>query len=173
MNEFLVKYKSEKEEYWIDINNGERFVECDVPWKIAKHGLCKILKRKVIKKIADDGFPPLVFKSMNPESPKFPNKRVSVPFRDADGKKSTWIFEPYEISEAIKGIQEGLNDKKLCIKVGCPHEAATKLRSKLEGGLMEKFLGGDKEHGTKRNKALRRRISTRSRNTIARKDTRR
>lgn len=61
VDEFLVKCIEDKKVYWIDLDTGQQFEKCNVPYKQCKHGLCKILKRKVLKKSIDDSFEPLVF----------------------------------------------------------------------------------------------------------------
>lgn len=172
MSSFLVKHIENKKSFWIDINNGQQFEPCNIPYNLCKHGLCETLKRKVLKKIVNDNFPPLVFKAVDSENPILPKKTVSISYKDENKGTSTWTFTPYEISEVIAGLEEDLSDSKLCILVCCPRDVVKKLRHKLEGGLMEKFLGGDK-HGTKRNKSNGKRRTTGSRDTIRRKNARR
>ena len=113
------------------------------------------MKRKVLKKVVNDKFEPLVFKAIKAESPVFHKKTVTESFTDAYGRRSSWTFSPYEISEVIDGLEEDLNDRELCIKVCAPREAVKKLRYKLEAGLIEKLLGKNKEEKTKREKVKR------------------
>ena len=147
---FLVK----QENIWIDISTGQEFEKCNVPYKQCKHGLCQILKRRVLKKIVNDGSKHLVFMSTEKKNPKLPKKDVSFTYKNEDGKKSTWIFTPYEIMRAIKGLNDDLNDRELCVMLFAPRDVVKKLRYKLTGGLIEKIekeIGGEKD-GKRRTK---------------------
>ena len=158
VDEFLVKCTEDKKGIWQDLDNGQKFEKCSVPWKIAKHGLCETLQRKVLKKVENDGFEPLVFKAKRKKNPKLPKKDVSFTYKNEDGKKSTWTFTPYEIMTAIKGLNDDLNDRELCVKLFCPRDVAKKLRYKLTGGLAEKIereIGGDKSGKRKRRTKVR------------------
>ena len=84
--------------------------------------------------------------------------KVAIPYRNEDGKKSTWNFSFYEITEAIEGLNDDLNDRELCVKLFCPRDVAKKLRYKLTGGLAEKIereIGGDKSGKRKRRTKVR------------------
>lgn len=157
MSDFLVKHTEGRKQFWTEITNGERFERCNLPYSQCKHGLCQILKRKVLKKVINDNFEPLVFKAIKPESPVFHKKTVTEPFIDGYGMRSSWTFTPYEISDVIKGLEKDMNDRELCIKVCAPRDAVKKLRYKLEAGLIEKLLGKNKERKTKREKVKRKR----------------
>ena len=157
MNEFLIKYVEDKKIFWQDLDSGQQFEKCSVPWKIAKHGLCETLQRKVLKKVENDGFEPLVFKAVKKRNPKLPKKGVSFTYKNEDGLNATWNFTPFEIMTAIKGLNDDLNDRELCIKLFAPRDVVKKLRYKLTGGLIEKIekeIGGEKD-GRKRRTKLR------------------
>ena len=158
MNEFLVRCIENKSNHYIDLSNGQEFEKCDVPYKMANHGLCGILKRKVLKKLVNDSFEPLVFKSINTITPKLPKKGISLPYKNEDGLKSTWNFTPFEIMESIKGLNDDLNDRELAIMLFCPRDVVKKLRFKLTGGLIEKIMneiGGDINGNRKRRTKIR------------------
>ena len=147
VDEFLVKCIEDKKIHWVDLDNGQKFEKCSVPWKIAKHGLCETLQRKVLKKVENDSFEPLVFKSIKKKNPKLPKKGVSFTYKNDNGLSVTWNFTPYEVMEAIKGLNDDLNDRELCVKLFAPRDVVKKLRYKLTGGLIEKIekeIGGDK-----------------------------
>ena len=154
MDEFLIKCIEDKKIFWQDLENGQQFEKCNVPWKIAKHGLCQTLERKVLKKVENDGFEPLVFKAIRKKNPKLPKKGASFTYKNEDGLNATWTFTPYEIMTAIKGLNDDLNDRELCIKLFAPRDVVKKLRYKLTGGLIEKIekeIGGGKD-GKRRTK---------------------
>jgi len=155
MIEFLVKHTENKSNHWIDISTGQKFEKCNVPYSRCQHGLCEVLRRKVLKKVVNDGFEPLVFMSIEKTIPKLPKKGISFPYRNEDGLKSTWTFTPYEIMEAIEGLNEDLSDRELAILLFAPRDVVKKLRYKLEGGYIEKIMneiGGDKNNGKRRTK---------------------
>lgn len=157
MNEFLVKCIENERNYWIDISTGQQFEKCNVPYNLARHGLCKTLNRKVLKKIINDGFEPLVFMSIEKTNPKLPQKGISFPYRTEDKAKATWFFAPYGIMEAIKGLEEDMSDRELSIMLFAPRNVVKELRYKLEGGLIEKIMkeiGGDVENDKRRNKGV-------------------
>ena len=158
MNNFLVKCIENKNIYWQDLDNGQQFEKCNVPYKTANHGLCQILKRKVLKKTINDNFEPLLFKSIKKTNPKIPKKGISFPYKNEEGLNATWNFTPFEIITAIKGLNEDLNDRELCIKLFAPRDVIKKLRYKLTGGLIEKIekeLGGDIDGKRKRRTKIR------------------
>ena len=157
VDEFLVRCIENKNNFWIDLNNGQQFEKCKIPYTMAKHGLCGTLNRKVLKKTTNDGFEPLVFMSVEKINPKLPKKGISFPYKNDDGARVTWTLISYEIIQAIGEMEEGWDDKtmdkKICIKLFCPREVAKKLRYKLEGGLIEKIekeIGGDINGNRKR-----------------------
>ena len=155
MNEFLVKCTENKKNIWIDVDNGQQFEKCNVPYKQCKHGLCAILKRKVLKKNVDDGSEHLVFMSVEKMNPQLPKKGISFQYKNEDGLNATWNFTPYEITIAIKCLNEDRNDRELAVKLFAPRDVVKKLRYKLTGGLIEKIekeLGGDINGKRKRTK---------------------
>jgi len=157
MSEFLVKCIENKTNYWVDISNGQKFEKCNVPYNLAQHGLCKTLDRKVLKKITNDGFEPLVFMSIEKTNPKLPKKGISFPYKTEDKVKAMWSFMPYEIMEAIGGLEEDMNDRELAIMLFAPRDVVEKLRYKLEGGYIEKIMkeiGGDVENDKRRDKGV-------------------
>ena len=155
MNNFLVKCTENKKNTWIDLDTEQQFEKCDVPYKMAHHGLCQILKRKVLKKNVDDGSKYKVFMSVEKANPQLPKKGISFPYKNEDGLNATWNFTPYEITIAIKCLNEDRNDRELAVKLFAPRDVVKKLRYKLEGGLTEKIekeLGGDINGKRKRTK---------------------
>lgn len=162
MNEFLVKCIENKTNHWIDINSGQQFERCNVPYNLCEHGLCATLNKKVLKKTIPDNFEPLVLMSIEKTSPKFPKKDISFSYMNEDGMKSTWTFTPYEIMEAIEGLNEDMNDRELAVMLFAPRDVVKKLRYKLTGGLIEKImkeLGGEKD-GNKHRRDGKLRITT-------------
>lgn len=151
---FLVRHIEGRKNFWIDTNNGQAFEECNIPYNTAKHGLCQTLKRKVLKKVVDDGSHPLVFKAKETTTPKLTKRRITVPFRDDYGRKNSWTFEPYDIMEVIKGLEKDMSDRELCIRVCAPREAIKKLRYKLIGKLLEKIKEETKEKKEKPKKKI-------------------
>ena len=129
MNEFLVRYIEGKDSSWIDITSGEQFEVCNVPYNLAKHGLCATLGKKVIKKIVDDGFQPLVFMSKGKQE-ELP-KRIRAEFLDIYKHKQYWQFEPHEVFEIQRGIDEGLSVSEIARRVSAPEEAVRKATYKL------------------------------------------
>lgn len=159
MDEFLVKCIEDKKVFWIDLDNGQKFEKCNVPYKTANHGLCQILQRKVLKKTIPDNFEPLVFKALKKKTPKLPKKGTSLTYKNEDGLSATWNFTPYEVMQAIKGLNDDLNDRELCVKLFAPRDVIKKLRYKLTGGLIEKI---EKEIGGGTNGRKKRRTKVRT-----------
>ena len=142
MNGFLVK---NGEDSWIDITSGDIYEKCGVPYTQAEEGLCEILGKKVLKKKIKDGFEPYLFKARDVPR-KLPKNRITVPFKDANGKKTSWTFDKLDILEVIEGIEKELNDRELCIRVCAPRDAVKKLKDRLSGNEIDKImnkLGGD------------------------------
>ena len=142
MNEFLVK---NGEDSWIDITSGDIYEKCGVPYNQAKEGLCEILGKKVLKKEIKDGFQPYLFKAVDTPI-KLPKNKISVPFRDINGKKTMWTFDKLDILEVIQGMEEELNDRELCIRVCASRDAIKKLRDRLSDNEIDRImskLGGD------------------------------
>lgn len=159
---FLVRVKNGKHNHWIDIQSqtGMKFEKLDVPYDEAQHGLCESTGRVVLKKVVNDGFPPLVFVATKPTKQTPAIKPITVKFHDVDKRIASWTFEPYEMSELRKGSEEGLSVRQLGIKVCAPVEAVENLLEKL---------GGDMD-GRTRNKSAERGRSARSSVTTGRKN---
>jgi hypothetical protein len=79
---------------------------------------------------------------------------------DGNKKLANWEFEPLDISEVMKGLNEGLSVKEIAVRVCCPLEA-------LENGLDKIGIGGGR-YGS--DKVERRRKVSSGKPTKARKD---
>ena len=159
---FLVRVKEGKRNHWIDIQTGTEFEKLDVPYEKAQHGLCEKTGRIVLKKVVDDGFEPLVFIAKELTKPTPTIKPITVKFHDADKHITSWRFEPYEVSELRKGLEEGLSVIQLAIRVCAPIEAVENVLNQL---------GGDKD-GVKRHKIKKGRKDSSGKYSRARKDGR-
>lgn len=89
---------------------------------------------------------------VDPITTELMKRKFTVPFIDGYKKRNTWTFStPIEIKELIRGINNDLSDKELCICLGCPREAVKNVRKKVlaEMETIERKLerlGGD-EYG--------------------------
>ena len=132
INHFLVK----KDKEYVDLSNGTAYKQFTlVPYEKAKHGLCEEMGKPVLKKIADDGFNPLLF--IAKKNPKDLPKRIRAEFMDANKHRQWWVFEPYEVAEIKKGLDEGLSERQIGVQVCAPEEAVEKATFKLVNSLKE------------------------------------
>lgn len=155
---FLVRVKGGKHNHWIDIQSGMKCERLDVPYDEAQHGLCEKTGKIVLKKLVNDGFEPLVFVAKEPPKPTPAIKPITVKFHDADKKLSSGTFESYDIQEVLSGLDEGLNERELAIRVCSNQEAIGKLIEVIGcRGWDLKNEGGDRNGRTKRNKGIERR----------------
>jgi hypothetical protein len=125
-NHFLVK---ENKEY-VDLSDGTMYKPFMlVPYEKAGHGLCEQFGKPVLKKIADDGFNPLLF--IAKKNPKDLPNRIRAEYVAANKCRQWWVFEPYEVAELKKGLDDGLSERQIGIKIFAPEEAVTKASFKL------------------------------------------
>ena len=125
-NHFLVK----KDKEYVNLSDGTKYKPFTlVPYEKAKHGLCEEFGKPVLKKIADDGFNPLLF--IAKKNPKDLPKRIRAEYTDNNKRRQQWTFEPYEVAELKKGLDEGLTERQIAIRVFAPEEAVTKASFKL------------------------------------------
>lgn len=118
-NHFLVK----SGKTFIDIDNGRIFKEYkEKTYSNCNHGLCKKLGTLVLKNTVKnkDAYIPNVLIATN-EKPK-ENKIIKIEYRNDTKRQQVWEFASYEINECMKGIDEGLNDRQMAIKLCCPRE---------------------------------------------------
>ena len=132
INHFLVK----KEKEFVDLSDGSAYKPFTlVPYENAGHGLCNEFGKIILKKIADDGFNPLLF--IAKKNPKDLPKRIRAEYTDANKCRQHWLFEPYEVAELKKGLDEGLSERQLAIRVFAPEGAVEKASYKLINTLKE------------------------------------
>ena len=125
-NHFLVK----KEKEYVDLSDGTMFKPFTlVPYEKAKHGVCQEMGKPVLKKIANDGFNPLMY--IAKKNPKDLPKRIRAEYTDANKRRQQWLFEPYEVAELKKGLDDGLSERQIGVKIFAPEEAVTKASFKL------------------------------------------
>ena len=153
---FLVKHKGHVNTYWIDINSGRKFERLKgIPYEEAQHGLCETLGKLVLKKVVDDGSECMIFIAKDKVFKEPYQRRITVQYKEKIRNVQflrKWTFEPYELSETVKYIDEDKNDKEISLIIGTPKDAIKVLRSKLTDFLFDKILGGDNDggHDTKR-----------------------
>ena len=119
LNHFLVK----SGKMFIDIDNGRVFKEYkEKTYSNCNHGLCKKLETLVLKNTVKnkDAYIPNVLIATN-EKPK-ENKIIKIKYQNDTKKQQVWEFTSYEINECMNGIDEGLNDRQMAIKLCCPRE---------------------------------------------------
>ena len=125
-NHFLVKENKQ----FVDLSDGTAYKQFTlVPYEKAKHGLCQEMGKPVLKKIANDGFNPLMF--IAKKNPKDLPKRIRAEYMDANKRRQWWVFEPYEVAELKKGLDEGLSERKIGVRIFAPEEAVLKASFKL------------------------------------------
>lgn len=133
MNHNLIPVKEgNKILYYGDTCSRHTFIESDIPYNEAKHGLCQKLSRLVL---VNRGYPKKVFVSREDlqEIEKQKHRPINVPFQDRNKNKKTWTFESNEISVA-KELLKTKNDnpaKTISITLGCPREVAEHLVPKI------------------------------------------
>ena len=131
-NHFLVK---ENKEY-VDLSNGSTYKPFTlVPYEKAGHGLCEQFGKIILKKVANDGFNPLLF--IAKKNPKDLPKRIRAEYTDNNKRRQQWLFEPYEVAELKKGLDEGLSERQIGIRIFAPQEAVEKATFKLVNSLKE------------------------------------
>ena len=131
-NHFLVK----ENKGYVDLSDGSAYKPFTlVPYEKAKHGLCQEMGKLVLKKIANDGFTPLMF--IVKKNPKDLPKRIRAEYTDANKRRQQWVFEPYEVAELKKGLDKGLSDRQIGVMIFAPQEAVTKACFKLANSLKE------------------------------------
>ena len=129
---FLVKENKE----FVDLSDGTMYKPFTlVPYEKAGHGLCEQFGKPVLKKIADDGFNPLLF--IAKKNPKDIPKQIRAEYTDVNKRRQQWVFEPYEVAELKKGLDEGLSERQLAVRVFAPEEAVEKAKYKLINTLKE------------------------------------
>ena len=150
MSSFLVK----KDKEFVDLSDGAAYKPFTlVPYEQAKHGLCQEMGKPVLKKIADDGFNPLMF--IAKKNPKDLPKRIRAEHMDANKRRQWWVFEPYEVAELKKGLDEGLSERQISIKIFAPQGAVEKATFKLVSTLKELKRNRIKRTVQKRKKTKR------------------
>lgn len=132
---------------WLDIATGIEYNELDIPFENAQHGLCEKFGGPVFKLFQKR----MVLAPINGEERRAALaklKPVTVYSHDNHKHRVKWTFEPLAIYEALKGIDEGLDEMQLATRVGAPLEAIKNLLAVIERkNLMEKVLGGDFDNG--------------------------
>lgn len=127
---FLLK---ENEEY-VDLSDGAVYKPFTlVPYEKADHGLCNEFGKIILKKVADDGFNPLLY--IAKKNPKDLPKRIRAEYMDNNKRKQQWVFEPYEVAELKRGLDEGLTERQIAVRVCAPEEAVLKASFKLLDGV--------------------------------------
>lgn len=122
LNHFLVKNGKE----YIDLFSGRKFKPfTNKPYSHCHHGLCKKYNTLVLKNITKNHHAPGVFIAIDEKL--IEHKSIRIKYHDDNKKQRVWEFDSYEINEAIKGIDEGLNDRQMAIKVCCPRECIQNL----------------------------------------------
>ena len=131
-NHFLVKENKE----FVDLSDGTMYKPFTlVPYEQAKHGLCQEMGKPVLKKVVDDGFNPLLF--IAKKNQKDLPKRIRAEYTDNNKRRQQWLFEPYEVAELKKGLDEGLSERQIAIRIFAPQEAVEKATFKLVNSLKE------------------------------------
>jgi len=154
-NRFLVKYGKN----FIDIDNGRIFnVYKEKTYSHCIHGLCKKLNTLVLKNIIKKSHTPSVFVAIT-EEPK-ENKTIKIKYQNDNKKQQIWEFSSYEIDEAIKGIDEGLKNRQMAIKLCCPRECIQNLIKHIDiNQKMERSRNGNNKG--KRNSSVGKRETSR------------
>jgi len=146
---FLVK----KNKNYINLKDGLEYEELKtIEYSKAKHGLCKRMNRTVLKNL---GEPKKLF--ICKKSPKqfIHKKPITVKFKadkKINAKSLSWKFELFDLEEIENGLNEGLDEEQLAIRVGSPEIAVKKLMYKI---------GGSNKNGIKHSKAKKGRRKTR------------
>jgi len=131
-NNFLVRRDKE----YVDLSNGATYKPFTlVPYEQAKHGLCEEFGKPILKKVIDDSFNPLIF--IAKKNPKTLPKRIRTQYVDANKLRKWWLFEPYEVAELKRGLDEGLNEGQIAKRIFAPEEAVEKATFKLVNSLKE------------------------------------
>lgn len=147
---FLVKENKE----FVDLSDGTMYKPFTlVPYEKAGHGLCEQFGKPVLKKIADDGFNPLLF--IAKKNPKDLPNRIRAEYVDANKRRQQWLFEPYEVAELKKGLDEGLSGRQIGIRIFAPEDAVEKASFKLVNTLKELKRNRIKRGVQKRKKVKR------------------
>lgn len=117
LNHFLIK----SGKTFIDISNGRLFKEYkEKTYSLCTHGLCKKLNTLAIKNIVKKSHNPSVFYAIE-NKPK-ENKSVRIKYQNENKKQQVWEFDSQEINECIKGIDEGINNRQMAVRLFAPRE---------------------------------------------------
>ncbi|MCK4258075.1 MAG: hypothetical protein KAX49_03805 [Halanaerobiales bacterium] len=119
---FLVKEKNG----YIDLLDGITYREfVEKPYSACKHGFCEKYGALVLKNIIKSKNKPNVFIMIDKEYEQ--HKPIKIKYHDDKKKIKVWEFSSFEINELIIGMEEGLSNKQLAIRVCCPRECVNKL----------------------------------------------
>jgi|GEM_PF-6537270 len=99
-----------------------------LPYDEADHGLCEELSVPVMKNL---GFPHSIFLAKQPKKQFRFSKPIKVQFGEKYTKQQQWNFTPFETDEIQEGIREGLDTRKIAIRVCAPQEAVENVIAKI------------------------------------------
>ena len=111
---------------YIDLVNGRKYeAYTKLPYEKCNHGLCEKEGGQILKRIYESKLSPNVFIAIELEPIQY--QEIEVQFTDGDKKPRKYIFDSMQIREFYNGIDEGLDDKKLSIRLCCSLECIRNL----------------------------------------------